>query len=62
VYGDLNEYGIEYTFDENERMSLTGILNQFQIKLKNNRGFSEGSFTSVPPMRYFNLEKTNDRT
>ncbi|MBH1941760.1 EAL domain-containing protein [Mobilitalea sibirica] len=48
------EYGIEFTFDENDRMNVTKILNQYQIKLKNNRGFQEGAFVSSSIKAYFN--------
>lgn len=52
--GNLFEYGIEFTFDENDRGNLIGVLNQVQIKLKNNRGFNEGSFITTSVKRYFN--------
>lgn len=50
---DLYEYGIEFVFDENERTVLTRVLNQFQIKMRNNVGFSEGRFISHSPLSYF---------
>ena len=59
VDGNLYEYGVEFTFDENERMKLTQLLNQVQIKMKNNRGFNEGSFVTMPLTRYFNVSLKN---
>lgn len=57
---DLHEYGIEFTFDENERMALTGVLNQLQVKLRNNTKCTDGRFVSVSPARYFSSENTED--
>ncbi len=50
---NLYEYGIEFTFDENDRKLLTRLLHQVQIKMKNSRGFKEGSFIKVSMIRYF---------
>lgn len=50
---NLYKYGIEFTIDENERMDLTKILNQVQIKMKNNILFAEGDFISISPNAYF---------
>lgn len=49
----LYKYGIEFTFDENDRMKLTKILHQVQIKMRNNLGFSDGSFVLDSPTHYF---------
>ncbi|ABR49387.1 diguanylate cyclase/phosphodiesterase with PAS/PAC and GAF sensor(s) [Alkaliphilus metalliredigens QYMF] len=53
----LNEYGIEFTFDENDRVALTGILNQIQVKMKKNPGFCEGRFITRSAMSYFQSER-----
>ena len=50
---NLYKYGIEFTIDENERMDLTKILNQVQIKMKNNILCAEGDFISISPNAYF---------
>lgn len=55
--GNLYEYGIEFTFDENERVNVTGVLNQVQIKMKNNKGFNEGSFITTSIKQYFQPKK-----
>ena len=41
---DLFKCGIEFTIDENERTNLTRILNQVQVKMRNNILFAEGDF------------------
>ncbi|HHV72938.1 MAG TPA: EAL domain-containing protein, partial [Clostridia bacterium] len=51
---DLFKYGIEFTIDENERTNLTRILNQVQVKMRNNILFAEGDFISTSPYAYFN--------
>ena len=53
VQGNLYEYGIKFTFEENERSALIRVLNQFQVKNKNNFGFTDGRFISDSPIRYF---------
>lgn len=53
VKNNLNEYGVEFTIDENERVDLIRILNQVQIKIRKNIMFSEGSFISVSDYAYF---------
>lgn len=54
-YNDkLQEYGVEFLVDEEERSQLVKILNQVQIKMKADMLFADGSFTSDPPTRYFN--------
>jgi diguanylate cyclase (GGDEF)-like protein len=53
VQGDLYEYGIKFTFDENERTVLIKVLNQFQVKKKNNFGFTDSRFISDSPIQYF---------
>ncbi|MGI6686203.1 MAG: hypothetical protein ACOX47_12170 [Bacillota bacterium] len=50
---NLYKYGIELTIDENERMDLTKILNQVQIKMRNNILFAEGNFISISANAYF---------
>lgn len=50
---NLFEYGVEFTFSENERMVLTRVLNKFQIKMRNQSGFSNGRFISENPIQYF---------
>lgn len=54
---NLFEYGIEFTIDENERTEITGILNQVQVRFRNNTKFADGRFISVSPVRYFNSEE-----
>ena len=49
----LHEYGVCFTIDENERTELTGILNNVQIKIRNNILFAEGSFVSASPVAYY---------
>lgn len=53
IEGDLYEYGVEFTFDENKRTELTGVLNQAQIKIRNNVLFAEGSFVQGSHKVYF---------
>lgn len=60
INDNLYKYGIEYTFDENDRTELIKLLNQVQIKMKNNILFAEGSFTSATPAFYF--KSRADRT
>lgn len=50
---DLFEYGVEFTFDENKRTDLIRVLNQVQVKMKNDILFAEGSFVSGSPSTYF---------
>jgi hypothetical protein len=54
IQGDLYEYGIEFTFDENKRTGLTRLLNHFQVKMRNSFVFEDGRFSSESPIRYFN--------
>ncbi|MGD9569167.1 MAG: EAL domain-containing protein [Sedimentibacter sp.] len=56
-YNNFNEYGIEFTVDENERVELIKILNQVQIKMKKDILFAEGSFVSCTAEVYFNSIK-----
>lgn len=51
----LYEYGIEFTFDENDRMNLTKLLNQVQIKLRNIDDFVDGAFVAATPKSYFQM-------
>jgi len=53
-YNNLFEYGVEFTVDENERADLIKILNQVQIKMRNDILFSEGNFSSDSAELYFN--------
>jgi len=50
---DLYEYGVEFIIDENERMDIIKILNQVQMRMRNNLLFADGSFVSVSPDVYF---------
>ena len=54
---NLYEYGVEFTFDENKRVDLIRILNQVQIRMKNNIGFADGSFISETPVLYFKEDR-----
>lgn len=53
IENNLYEYGVEFTIDENEREDLVKVLNQVQIKMKNNILFSDGSFALEPPALFF---------
>ena len=55
VGDNLYKHGVEFTIDENERTSLTGILNQVQIKMRNNMIFVDGRFVSETSRAYFKL-------
>lgn len=44
---DLYKYGVEFIIDENERVDIIRILNQVQIRMRNNLLFADGSFVSV---------------
>lgn len=50
---NLYQYGIQFTLDENERAVLIRLLNTFQIKMKNNNGFTNGRFILDSPIQYF---------
>jgi len=50
---DLYEYGVEFLIDENERMRVIRVLNQVQIRMRNNLLFADGSFASVSPNVYY---------
>ena len=50
---NLYKHGVEFTIDENERTNLTGILNQVQIKMRNNIVFADGRFVTQSPELYF---------
>ena len=47
------KYGLKFTFDENARMELTGLLNKVQIRIRKDYGFNEGSFTSKSMKAFF---------
>ncbi|MGI6706731.1 MAG: EAL domain-containing protein [Clostridia bacterium] len=49
----IYEYGIDFTFDENERSALIAILNQVQVKLKQNANFVDSRFVADSPADYF---------
>jgi len=49
----IYEYGVQFTFGENERADLIRVLNQVQVRMKNNMLFSDGSFVSVSQAAYF---------
>ncbi|NLY42632.1 MAG: EAL domain-containing protein [Clostridiaceae bacterium] len=51
----LFEYGVEFTFDENKRTELIRVLNQVQIKMKNDILFADGNFVSISPNSYFKI-------
>ncbi len=53
IYENIYEYGIEFRIDENDREALVQILNEVQIKMRNNILFAEGSFISGPYNKYF---------
>lgn len=46
IEGNLHKYGVKFTFDENKRSELIRILNQVQIRMKNDLLFADGSFVS----------------
>jgi len=50
---DLYEYGVEFLIDENERMRVIRVLNQVQIRMRNNLLFADGTFVSVSPNVYY---------
>lgn len=54
---NLFEYGVEFTFDENKRSDLLRVLNQVQIRMRNDVLFADGSFVSGSgsPQVYFNI-------
>lgn len=52
---NLYQYGLEFTIDENERMELTRLLNQVQIKMRKNVLFAEGNFVPQNPGVYFKM-------
>lgn len=52
----IYEYGIEFASDESERMSLIRVLNQVQVKMRNNLLFDEGSFIDCSFRKYFKLQ------
>ena len=55
IGNNLYKHGVEFTIDENERTSLTGILNHVQIKMRNNILFTDGRFVSKSARAYFKL-------
>ena len=56
---NLYMHGVELIINEKERDRLIQILNQVQIKMKNNYLFAEGSFISGSYLQYFN-KASND--
>lgn len=59
VQESIYEYGIEFSFSEKERTILTGILNRYQIRLRNKEGQYDGPFIFGSYLQYFNLEEEN---
>ncbi|MGI6706515.1 MAG: EAL domain-containing protein [Clostridia bacterium] len=53
VQDQIYEYGIEFTFDENARSDLIGILNQVQVKLKQNAKLVDSRLVTTSPIDYF---------
>lgn len=51
---NLYKHGVEFTIDENERANLISILNQIQIKMRNNILFADGRFVLKSYELYFN--------
>jgi|GEM_PF-321863 len=56
----LVKYGLKFTFDENSRMELTGLLNKVQIRMRNDYGFNEGRFTTKSMKAYFHQQQSNN--
>lgn len=54
IENGLFEYGVKFTFDENKRTELVKVLNQVQIRMRNDSTFADGSFVSGSPYAYFN--------
>ena len=54
----IYEYGLEFTIDENERTALAKLLNQVQIRMRNNINFADGRFISISPERYFEIRRS----
>jgi len=55
---NLFEYGIKFTFDENDRSDIIKELNEVQIKMRNNILFADGSFVSGSAGLYFSAQTT----
>ncbi|MGO1469271.1 MAG: EAL domain-containing protein [Tissierella sp.] len=53
IEGGLYEHGVEFRVDENERESLIKILNELQIKMRNDILFDQGDFISDSHIKYF---------
>lgn len=49
----IYKYGVEFKIEVNERDDLFRLLNQVQLKMKNNILFDEGSFIDISYERYF---------
>ena len=56
---DLFEYSVEFTIDENEKKVLTKLLNQVQVKMRNDAKFYDGRFVSTTPAQYFDQANKN---
>lgn len=52
---DLYQYGVEFKIDEMGRTYLIKILNQIQVKMRNDILFTEGSFITQTPVDYFTM-------
>lgn len=46
-------YGLEFTIDETDRDKLVSILNQVQVKMRNDLLFADGNFVSKSASHYF---------
>jgi len=53
IENDLYKYGICFKLDEHDRTNLIGVLNQFQVRLKRNKGVLDGNFILEPAVSYF---------
>lgn len=56
----IHIFGLEFTFDENTRMELTKLLNNVQIRIKKDYGFSDGRFVTDSFKRYFSSINTGN--
>ncbi|MGN9165860.1 EAL domain-containing protein [Tissierellaceae bacterium HCP3S3_D8] len=61
IHDGIYEYGIKFTFGENERVDLIRVLNQVQIKMRNNMAFAKGRFISDPPILYFKEDNSGNQ-
>lgn len=56
---NLYKYGVKFTFDENKRSDLIRVLNQVQVRMKNDLLFADGRFISraVSPLAFFHMKE-----